>query len=418
MKTNDCKINANNISTEKIRQMEELRKDFPILNSNIVYLDSAATSQKPKQVIDEINKYYLEYCSNIGRGNYDWARKANKKVEETRKKVAKFINAKENEIIFTSGATDSSNLIAYSYMLNNLQNNDEIMLCKEDHKSTILPWMNLINILNKFKINIIEKEILIDVEGDYLEDDLISKINEKTKVVVLSHIHNVYGLEMEIEEIIPRIRIKNPNCKIVLDCSQSVGHINIDVKKLDVDFAYFSGHKMFAETGIGVCYIKSKNIKEMKAYKVGGGTEKEGISTNKASEVLEAGTQNISGIISLGSAIDYINKIGIEDIEKYMLYLTRYLYEQLKLIPNIEFSKGIDKRSCILGYGIITFKIEGIASSELGEILSDYGIYVRTGDFCKSNKSDDSIRVSLHVYNNKEDIDKLIKIIKYILSEQ
>ena len=302
-------------------------------------------------------------------------------------------------------------------MLNNLQNNDEIMLCKEDHKSTILPWMNLINILNKFKINIIEKEILIDVEGDYIEDDLISKINEKTKIVVLSHIHNVYGLEMEIEEIIPRIRIKNPNCKIVLDCSQSVGHINIDVKKLDVDFAYFSGHKMFAETGIGVCYIKSKNIKEMKAYKVGGGTEKEGISTNKASEVLEAGTQNISGIISLGSAIDYINKIGIEDIEKYMLYLTRYLYEQLKLIPNIEFSKGIDKRSCILGYGIITFKIEGIDSSELGEILSDYGIYVRTGDFCKSGKSDDSIRVSLHVYNNKEDIDKLINIIKYILSE-
>lgn len=418
MKTNDCKINANNISTEKIRQMEELRKDFPILNSNIVYLDSAATSQKPKQVIYEINKYYLEYCSNIGRGNYYWARKANKKVEETRKKVAKFINAKENEIIFTSGATDSSNLIAYSYMLNNLQNNDEIMLCKEDHKSTILPWMNLINILNKFKINIIEKEILIDVEGDYIEDDLISKINEKTKIVVLSHIHNVYGLEMEIEEIIPRIRIKSPNCKIVLDCSQSVGHINIDVKKLDVDFAYFSGHKMFAETGIGVCYIKSENIKEMKAYKVGGGTEKEGRSTNKASEVLEAGTQNISGIISLGSAIDYINKIGIEDIEKYMLYLTRYLYEQLKSIPNIEFSKGIDKRSCILGYGIITFKIEGIASSELGEILSDYGIYVRTGDFCKSNKSDDSIRVSLHVYNNKEDIDKLIKIIKYILSEQ
>ena len=418
MKTNDCKINANNISTEKIRQMEELRKDFPILNSNIVYLDSAATSQKPKQVIYEINKYYLEYCSNIGRGNYYWARKANKKVEETRKKVAKFINAKENEIIFTSGATDSSNLIAYSYMLNNLQNNDEIMLCKEDHKSTILPWMNLINILNKFKINIIEKEILIDVEGDYIEDDLISKINEKTKIVVLSHIHNVYGLEMEIEEIIPRIRIKSPNCKIVLDCSQSVGHINIDVKKLDVDFAYFSGHKMFAETGIGVCYIKSENIKEMKAYKVGGGTEKEGRSTNKASEVLEAGTQNISGIISLGSAIDYINKIGIEDIEKYMLYLTRYLYEQLKSIPNIEFSKGIDKRSCILGYGIITFKIEGIDSSELGEILSDYGIYVRTGNFCKSGKSDDSIRVSLHVYNNKEDIDKLINIIKYILSEQ
>ena len=302
-------------------------------------------------------------------------------------------------------------------MLNNLQNNDEIMICKEDHKSTILPWMNLINILNKFKINIIEKEILIDTEGDYIEDNLISKINEKTKIVVLSHIHNVYGLEMEIEEIVPRIRMKNPNSKIVLDCSQSVGHINIDVKKLDVDFVYFSGHKMFAETGIGVCYIKSEHIKEMKAIKVGGGQAKEGKLKNKASEILEAGTQNISGIISLGAAIDYINKIGIEEIEKYILYLTRYLYEQLKSIPNIEFSKGIDKYSCVVGYGIVTFKIEGIDSSELGEILSDYGIYVRTGDFCKSGKSDDSIRASLHVYNNKEDIDKLINIIRYILSD-
>ena len=422
MKEENCKFNSNNnISDIELEKIHLIRNDFPILKSNIVYFDSSATTQKPKQVLNEINKYYAEYCSNIGRGSYEWAKKANKQVEETRKKVAHFINANEEEIIFTSGATESSNLIAYSYMINNLKENDEILLCQEDHKSTIFPWLNIINIMKKFNININARDILIDFEGDYKEEDLISKVNDKTKLVVLTHIHNVYGLEMDINLIVPRIRKKNPNCKIILDCSQSIGHIKVDVKKLDIDFAYFSGHKMFSETGIGICYIKKENINNLSSFKVGGGQDIQEIQTDdksKVNQTLEGGTQNISGIISLGAAIDYINHIGIELIEKYILYLTRYLYEKLKEVPNIEFSKGIDKCSCKIGFGIITFKINKINSSELGEILNDYGIYVRTGDFCKTTKLEDSIRISLHIYNNNEDVDKLIKVLKYITSEQ
>ena len=416
---NICDINKN-IEVKDFSKFESIKKDFPILNQDIVYLDSSATTQKPQCVIDSVNEYYSNYCSNADRGNYKWARITNKKISEVRKKVAEFINANEDEIVFTTGATDSSNLIAYSYGLENLKNEDEVLFCKEDHKSTILPWINVLNILDRFNIHIKTKEILIDYEGDYKEDDLISKINEKTKVVILTHIHNVYGLEMDIDLIVPRIRKINPNCKIVLDLSQSVGHIKVDVKKIDIDFAYFSGHKMFAETGIGVCYIKKDNFSKLSSFKLGGGQKIDNLeldSISKDNKMLESGTQNISGIISLGSAIDYINNIGIQNIEDYILYLTRYLYEKLKQIPNIEFSKGIDRCTCILGFGIITFKIKGIESSELGEILSDYGIYVRTGDFCKSTNEENYVRVSIHIYNNKEDIDKLIKTLMYIISE-
>jgi len=417
-----CKINSKiSISSQELAKFEDIKKDFPALSQNIVYLDSSSTTQKPKCVIDAVNDYYSKHCSNSGRGNYEWTRITNNKIKEVRNKVAQFINADESEIVFTSGATESSNLIAYSYGLNCLKNGDEILFCSDDHKSTILPWINVMNILKKFGIEASSNEILIDKEGDYKEDDLISKITDKTKVVVLTHIHNVYGLEMDINVIVPRIKEKNSNCKIVLDCSQSVSHIKVDVKKLDIDFAYFSGHKMFADTGIGVCYIKNRTIEELELYKVGGGIDVENMqleAVRKSNIMLESGTTNISGIISLGKAIDYINDIGIENIEKYMLFLTRYLYDELSKIPDIEFLKGIDKCSCNLGFGIISFKINGLDSSEVGEVLSDYGIYVRTGDFCKTIPDDNSIRVSLHIYNTKEDIDKLIKVLKYILSEK
>lgn len=418
---NACKYCSNvPIDTDTLKTMEEIRKDFYPLAHNVVYLDSSSTTQKPQCVIDTINEYYQKYCANTGRGTYEWARMASRKVEEVRKKVAEFINADENEIIFTSGATESSNLIAYSYGLNNSKDNDEILFCKNDHKSTILPWINIINILKKFNINVVSKDIITDVEGDYKEDDLISKITSKTKVVVLTHIHNVYGLEMDIKLIVKRIKEKNTTCKIILDCSQSVGHIKVDVKELNVDFLYFSGHKMFADTGIGICYVKSELLKQMNPFIIGGGlkiTDLQLENIKKDNYMLENGTQNISGILSLGKAIDYINNIGIDNIEKYILYLTRYLYDELKKIPKIEFEKGIDKCSCILGFGIITFRIQGISSSEIGEVLNDYGIYVRTGDFCKSTQDEDAIRVSLHIYNNKTDIDKLIRVLMYILSE-
>ncbi len=404
--TKQCKYFVDDKNLD-INLGEKVKADFPIFkNSDVVYFDNSATTQKPQCVIDATQNYSLNFCANIGRGSYSWANKAGAEVKKARQKIASFIGANVDEIFFTSGATDASNLIAYGYGLKNLNTDDEIMYCLDDHKSTYQPWKNLVKNLEHFGKKVAVKNILIDTEGDYKEDDLVDKITPKTKVVILTHIHNTYGLEMDIEKIVPLIRAKNPDTKIVLDCSQSVGHIPVDVHKLDVDFAFFSGHKMFADTGIGVCYIKKSTQPEMQKFKVGGGNK-----------LFESGTQNISGILSLGVAVDYINSIGIEKVEAYIRYLTRYLYTKLKSIPQIEFSKGIDKCSCPLGFGIISFGINGIQSSDVGEVLNDYNIFVRTGDFCRTTNGEDFIRTSFHIYNTISDIDKFVKVIKYIVSE-
>ncbi|MBP3840521.1 MAG: aminotransferase class V-fold PLP-dependent enzyme [Bacilli bacterium] len=370
----------------------DLKEDFPMLDKDIVYLDSSNTSLTPNYVIDKINEYLKNYEYNYNRGNNDLSFKINNEVNITRRLVAEFINANVEEIIFTSGATSSANIITSDIAFYNLNDNDEILLCNLDHQSTINPWIELQDKFHKFNKNIIINEILIDVYGDYLEDDLISKVNDKTKYVILTHVHNVYGLEMNIKELVKRIKEKNHNTKIVLDASQSIGHIKVDVKDLDIDYMYFSGHKMFATTGIGVLYSKGRDFKEY-----------------------EKGTPNILGIISLGSAIEYINKIGISNIEDYIYKLTRYLYDQLLNIEKINFNKGISTCKCLLGYGIISFRLNEITSDELNDILNDYKIYVRGSNFCQVGQ-DNYIRVSLNIYNTKSDVDKLIKVIKHIVN--
>lgn len=398
--------------------MINIREDFKFLNKkDVVYLDSSSTSLKPNFVIDEINNYYENFPLNYGRGNSKYTLKINKKIAETREIIKEFINATSiDEIIFTSGATESSNLLAYSYGLLNLNDNDEILLCQEDHKSTVLPWKNIKNILEKRNVDIKLKEILIDYEGDYKEEDLLNKVNEKTKVVVLTHIHNMYGLEMDINKIVPLVKEKNKDCKIILDASQSIGHIKVDVQELNVDFMYFSGHKMFALQGSGVLYVKKENYKLLNPFIVGGGNNNEEKDISNYS-VFESGTPNIPGIISLGSAIKYINVIGINKIEEYIYMLTRYLYEELLKIKEVDFNKGIDKCKCAIGYGILSFKIKAISTSDISEIMDEYGVIIREGNFCNASNNDNYIRVSLHVYNTKEDIDKFIKVIKYIIKE-
>lgn len=379
-----CKINHNDIKLN-------LRNEFPMLDDDKIYLDSASTSFTPRSVIQSINEYLTKYEANYNRGLNDLVLNVNKKVEDVRNKVANFLETEKEHITFTSGATASSNLIVNKFAINELSNNDEILLCNLDHSSTINPWLNIRNVLKKFNINVIIKEVLIDIYGDYLEDDLISKINDKTKYIILTHIHNVYGLEMNIKELIKRIREKNNNVKVVLDASQSISHIKVSVKDLDVDYLYFSGHKMFAPTGIGILYTKNEEYKK-----------------------IEEGTPNILGIIGLGSAIDFINSIGIQNIEDYIYNLTRYLYDNLLNINGILFNKGIHTCKCKLGYGIISFKHNKVSSEEINEILNYYKIYVRSNNFCQKDQ-DDFIRISLNIYNTKNDIDKLIKVLKSIV---
>lgn len=367
-----------------------LKNEFPMLDDDKVYLDSASTSFTPKSVIKDINEYLTKYEANYNRGLNDLVININNKINGVRKKVADFLEAKKEQISFTSGATLSSYLITNKFAINELDDKDEIMLCNLDHSSTIKPWLELKELFSKFNKCVIIKEILIDVYGDYLEDDLISKVNNKTKYIILTHIHNVYGLEMNIESLVLRIRRKNPNVKIVLDVSQSISHIKVSVKELDVDYLYFSGHKMFAPTGIGILYTRNECYKD-----------------------IEYGTPNILGIIGLGSAIDFINSIGIKNIEDYVYNLTRYLYSCLLEIKQIEFNKGINYCKCKLGYGIISFKHKKIPSSEINEILNYYKIYVRSNNFCQ-NGQDEYIRISLNIYNTKNDIDKFIKVLKSI----
>ena len=397
--------------------MLDVKKDFPYFDKETtIYFDNSSTTLKPRKVIENANLNNI-YSFNASRGNNINVTNLNKKIEETREKVATFINASKEEIAFTSGSTESSNLIAYSYCLNNLKNEDEILICDKDHKSTILPFLNVCNYLKNQDINIVIKNIEIDYEGDYNEEDLFSKITDKTKMIVLTHIHNMYGLEMNIEYIVTNIRKINKDIVIVLDLSQSIGHIDINVQSLDIDIAYFSGHKMMAVQGVGVIYIYKEMQKYFSPFLIGGNYNQRQITNILNIRQLECGTKNYSNILSLGDSIDYINNIGIGKIEQHIYELTRYLYDSLKKLNTVRFNKGINNCKCAIGYGIISFNIDGINSSEASEILSDYNILVRAGDFCNTSNHENYIRVSLYIYNTKEEIDKFVELIKYLIDE-
>lgn len=398
--------------------MLDVRKDFLYYDKeNTIYFDNSSTTLKPKQVIENANLNNI-YSFNANRGINSNVVNLSKKIEIVREKVAKFINAdSKEEIAFTTGATESSNLFAYSYCLNNLKDKDEILMCDKDHKSTILPILNINNHLKSKGINVVIKNIEIDHEGDYNEDNLFSKITDKTKIVILTHIHNIYGLEMNIEYIVENIRKINKNIVIVLDLSQSIGHIDVNIKKLDIDIAYFSGHKMMALQGVGIIYIKKEIQKYFTPFLIGGNYKEKEIINISDIKQLECGTKNYSNILSLGDSIDYINKIGIDNIEQHIYNLTRYLYDKLKENKKIIFNKGINNCKCAIGYGIISFNIEKIDSSEVSQILEEYNILVRTGDFCNTSNHENYIRVSLYIYNTLEEIDKFIEVINYLLSE-
>lgn len=384
------------------------------MEDELIYFDSSTTALTPKVLVEKYKTYLDKTPSSYARGTN--SKRVTKQIEEIRAQVADFIGARsEEQIVFTAGATYSSNTIAYSYCLHNLKSGDEVVICDADHKSTILPFYNICEILGNFGENIDIKNVEIDVQGDYDEEQLFTLINKNTKILVLTHIHNTYGIEMNIEYIIENIRKINKDVKIVLDATQSVGHINVDVSKLDVDMLYFSGHKMMAMQGVGILYIKD-TIEKFRPFIVGGGTDK-GIKDNVTSSIdLESGTLNIPAILSLQDAIAYINEIGVTNIENKIGELTRELYEKLRKVKNIEFNKGIDKCACQIGYGILSFKINGITSTEIGEILKDYNIIVRTGSFCTNNKAD-FIRVSLYHYNTKEEVCRFVEVLKCILGQ-
>ena len=386
------------------------KEDFPIFlnNKNLVYLDSSATSLKPKQVIDEINNYYNFYTANLHRGDYDNAITVNKKVEETRVLVKEFLNAKEeNEIIFTSGTTESLNMIVFSFMKYNLKENDEVLLTKTEHASNVLPWL------------VLEREIGIKVKYIPLKENLTIDyeklkeiINDNTKVISIAHITNTVGDVREINKI--RDIINNKNIYFVVDGAQSAGHIKVDVEESNIDFYAFSGHKMYADTGVGVLYAKKDLLEKMRPFKYGGGMNDtytiEEYSLKQVPYKFDAGTVNISGILSLRAAIIYINSIRIENITNYISNLSNFLYENLKNIKNIKIYNDN------FHTGIMIFNIDKVFSQDLSVFLNKYNICVRSGNHCSKLLKDfiltsNTCRVSLNIYNTKEDILKLVEVL-------
>lgn len=386
------------------------KEDFPIFlnNKNLVYLDSSATSLKPKQVIDEINNYYNFYTANLHRGDYDNAITVNKKVEETRVLVKGFLNAKEeNEIIFTSGTTESLNMIVFSFMKYNLKENDEVLLTKTEHASNVLPWF------------VLEREIGIKVKYIPLKENLTIDyeklkeiINDNTKVISIAHITNTVGDVREINKI--RDIINNKNIYFVVDGAQSAGHIKVDVEESNIDFYAFSGHKMYADTGVGVLYAKKELLEKMRPFKYGGGMNDtytiEEYSLKQVPYKFDAGTVNISGILSLKAAVEYINNIGIDNITNYISNLSNFLYENLKNVKNIKIYNDN------FHTGIMIFNIDKVFSQDLSVFLNKYNICVRSGNHCSKLLKDfiltsNTCRVSLNIYNTKEDILKLVEVL-------
>lgn len=397
--------------------IEKIRSDFPILNKkingkNLIYLDNAATTQKPKQVIDSIVNYYSNINSNIHRSGHFLSEQASSEYESVRKKIKDFINAKKTEeIIFTSGTTDSINLIANSFGSEFIKKDDEIIISEMEHHANIIPWQMLCE-----KKGAKLKVIPIDDEGNLLIDKYKNLITEKTKLISITYISNVLGTINPINEIIKIAHKKD--IPVLIDGAQAIQHMIIDVQALDCDFFVFSGHKIYAETGIGILYAKEKWLKVMPPYKFGGGMiSKVSFEKTTFSEIpykFEAGTSNISAVISLGKALDYINKIGIEQIKIHETELLKYAIKNLKNISGLTIYGNAKKRS-----GIISFNLENIHHYDAVMILDKMGIALRSGKLCAQPvmnhfKINGCIRASVALYSSKDDIDKLIEGIEKV----
>ena len=393
------------------------KDDFKILNSNIIYFDNGATTLKPNSVIEKMNDYYYNYPSNAHRGDYSLSLKASKEYEDTREVVKEFINAKnKEEIIFTSGSTESLSMIVYGYFKNKLKENDEVLITKGEHASNILPWFDL-----EKKIGIKVKFVPLNEDYSFNIENLKNMITDKTKVVSLAETTNVIGDTRDVKEI-AKICHDN-NVLFVVDAAQSAGHKKIDVSDSDIDFMAISAHKMLGPTGIGVLYGKKELLNEIDFDKKGGGTtisfdDSKNIVYKELPYKLEAGTQNIAGVIGLREAINYINKVGLEYIEEYTHNLKKYLVSKLKDLDNvIIYNENVEGNT-------VTFNIDGVFAQDVAIYLDKYNICVRSGDHCDKKLSDElgiknTVRVSLYFYNTKEECDVLVDALnnKNILEE-
>ena len=389
---------------------DEIKKDFPILEERkIAYLDSGATTQKPIGVINAIDEFYKKYNANIHRGAYTLSMEATQIYEETREKIAKFINARyAQEIIYSKNATESLNLVAYSYGMGNFKKDDEIVISIMEHHSNLVPWQEVAK-----RTGAKLKYMYINDNFELSDEEIESKITDKTKIVAITHTSNVLGTTNDIEKIIKYAHKKGAIA--VVDASQSIPHQRIDVQKIDADFLVFSGHKMLAPLGIGILYGKRELLNEMKPFIMGGDmieyVYEQETTYAPLPNKFEAGTQNVEGVIGLGAAIDYIESIGYDKIQEIEDEVVTYAREQLSKLDYIQLYLTPNKEN---HSAVISFNIKGVHPHDVASILDSVGVCVRSGNHCAQPLMrylgiDSTCRASFYLYNTKEDVDKLIE---------
>ncbi|RFM27611.1 aminotransferase class V-fold PLP-dependent enzyme [Deminuibacter soli] len=409
-------MSAISTSTPSV-SVESIRADFPILNETInghhlVYFDNAATSQKPMQVMEAMNRYYFHSNSNVHRGAHTLSVRATDCYEGARDTVARLLNAASSrEIVFTGGTTDSINLVAYSFSNGLLKAGDEILVSTLEHHSNIIPWQ-----LAAQRCGATVKAIPMDAQGNLLINSYRELLSSNTRLVAVTHVSNTLGTINPVRDIIAIAHEKG--IPVLIDAAQSVPHFQIDVQDLDADFVAFSGHKMLGPTGIGVLYAKESWLNQMPPFRGGGGMIQTGSVTigntlyNKAPYKFEAGTPNVAGAVGLAAAIDYMNEVGYDFIQQQEEQLLHYALEQLQQLPEVQLAARPEHMA-----SVFSFNVKNAHYSDVATLLDSQGVAVRSGMHCTEPllshlQVNGTARVSFAFYNTLEEVDVFIKALQ------
>ncbi|WP_175583060.1 aminotransferase class V-fold PLP-dependent enzyme [Nocardia cyriacigeorgica] len=406
------------------RAIDTARALFPALeDTREVYLDSAATTQKPWPVIDAVTGYHRARTANAGRGAYRWSTELAGRIAEVRTRMARFIGASHtDEVVFTGGATAALNAVALSWGLAALADGDQILFNPNDHAANVVPWHHLREILARFGSHIELVPYRVTDLGEADIADIADKIGPRTRLITTSHLHHVYGAVTTLEELRGRIP---PHVLLCFDCSQSAGHLPVDVAELGADFAVFAAHKMFGAPGAGVLYCHRRVHDQLIPFLPGGhsGGRTTGDGRAVMPGLLEGGTPDIPALLALGAALDVLDSFGLSAIAEHNRDLTVRLLDGLRTVPGVRFLPGPAHAPCVTGYGIVSFTLDGISADDLGFVLAESGFMVRTGAHCVpgdpagSTSDIESVRVSTQIYNTRTEIDRFTDCVRQVAEE-
>lgn len=389
--------------------LKNIKSDFPIFeDKSLVYLDNGATTQRPQYVIDKVDEYYKKCNANPHRGAYNLSVESTEAYQNARSKVASFINADFEEIVFTRNATEGSNLMAYSYGLDNLNEGDEVVISIMEHHANLVPWQQICK-----KKKAILKYIYLNDNFELDEKEIEEKITDKTKVVAIAHVSNVLGTINDVKKIAEIAHSHGAIC--IVDASQSIPHMKIDVKDINCDALFFSGHKMLAPFGIGVLFCKKDILNKMEPFNMGGDmieyVYEDHATWNELPHKFEAGTPNVGGAVGLAAAIDYLEKIGYDKIQENENELMEYALSKLKQIPCLELYVTPNKENRT---GVLSFNVHCIHAHDVSSVFNEKNVCIRAGNHCaqpllRYMGIDATCRASFYFYNTKEDVDKFIE---------